>query len=98
VRRREFIAFLSCTAIAGPGAAIAQSVPKVVRLGTLTPTMPLDEKTAFGSILLKELDRQGYSLGKNLSLDARAAAGDVRKLPKHWQVNDKMKAQGRNNS
>jgi putative tryptophan/tyrosine transport system substrate-binding protein len=79
--RREFITLLTSTAIAGPGVAIAQSVPKVFRLGTLTPTMPLDEKSAFGSILLKELDRQGYSLGKNLSLDARAAVGDVRKLP-----------------
>jgi putative tryptophan/tyrosine transport system substrate-binding protein len=81
MRRREFITLLISTAIAGPGVAIAQSVPKVFRLGTLSPTLPLDEKSAFGSILLKELDRQGYSLGKNLSLDARAAAGDVRKLP-----------------
>lgn len=81
MRRREFITLLTSTAIVGPGVAIAQSVPKVFRLGTLTPTMPLDEKSAFGSILLKELDRQGYSLGKNLSLDARAAVGDVKRLP-----------------
>ena len=81
MRRREFITLLTSTAIVGPGVAIAQSVPKAFRLGTLTPTMPLDEKSAFGSILLKELDRQGYSLGKNLSLDARAAVGDVKRLP-----------------
>lgn len=81
MRRRQFITLLTGAAIAGPGSAIAQPGAKVFRLGTLTPTMPFDEKTAFGSILLKGLERHGYSLGKNLSLDARAAAGDVRKLP-----------------
>ena len=81
MRRREFIALLTSAAIARPRAATAQSAQKVFRLGTLTASTPLDEKSAFGSILLKELDRRGYSLGKNLSLDARAAAGDVKRLP-----------------
>jgi putative tryptophan/tyrosine transport system substrate-binding protein len=81
MRRREFIALLTSAAIARPLAATAQSAQKVFRLGTLSPSVLLDEKNAFGSILLKALDRQGYSLGKNLSLDARAAAGDMRRLP-----------------
>jgi hypothetical protein len=58
------------------------SVPKVVRLGTHSPTMPLDEKTAFGSILLKELETAGlFARQESVVGCARAAAGDVRKGP-----------------
>ena len=80
MRRREFIKLLTSAAIAGPRAAIAQSSSKVFRLGTLTPGAPLDEKTPLGSILLKALEQHGYTLGKNLSLEARGAGGQVSKL------------------
>jgi hypothetical protein len=36
MRRREFIALLTGAAVVGPPAALAQSPPKVFRLGTLT--------------------------------------------------------------
>jgi putative tryptophan/tyrosine transport system substrate-binding protein len=77
MRRRDFISFLTGAAIAGPSAAIAQTSSKVFHLGTLTPGLPLDEKTPLGSILLKGLEQQGYVLGKNLMLEARGAAGQV---------------------
>ena len=80
MRRREFIALLSGAAIAGPRAAIAQSSSKVFRLGTLTPGAPLDEKNPLGAILLKAMEQHGYTLGKNLSLEARGAGGQVSKL------------------
>jgi putative ABC transport system substrate-binding protein len=80
MRRRDFISFLTGAAIAGPPAAIAQTSSKVFRLGTLTPGAPLDEKTPLGAIMLKGLEQQGYTLGKNLSFQARGAAGQVSKL------------------
>jgi putative tryptophan/tyrosine transport system substrate-binding protein len=81
MRRREFIKLLTGTAIIGPRAAIAQTPPKTFHLGTLTPGGLLDEKSPLGSVLLKALQQHGYTLGQNLTLDARGAAGEVAKLP-----------------
>src|SRR6266481_9178892 len=77
MRRRDFISLVTGAAIAGPSAAIAQSSSKVFRLGTLTPGAPLDEKNPLGAILLKAMEQHGYTLGKNLSLEARGAGGQV---------------------
>jgi putative tryptophan/tyrosine transport system substrate-binding protein len=81
MRRREFIKLLSGAAIVWPRAAFAQTPPKTVRLGTLTPGAPLDEKSPLGAVLLKALQQHGYTLGQNLTLEARGAAGEVAKLP-----------------
>ncbi len=80
MRRREFITLLTGAAIASPRAAMAQTPPKVFRLGTLTPGQPLDEKNPLGAILLKALEQHGYALRKNLSLEARGAGSQVSKL------------------
>ncbi len=80
MRRRDFISFLTGAAIAGPRAGFAQTSSKVFRLGTLVPGPPLDEKTPLGMFLLKALEQNGYTLGKNLSLEAHGAAGQVSKL------------------
>jgi putative tryptophan/tyrosine transport system substrate-binding protein len=80
MKRREFLAFLAGTAVTCSRAAIAQTPPKIFRLGTLTPTLPLDEKNPLAAILLKALAQRNYTLGKNLSLQARGAAGQVSKL------------------
>jgi len=80
MRRRDFISLLTGEAIASPRVAMAQTSSKVFRLGTLTPGAPLDEKTPLGTILLKRLEQKGYTLGKNLTFDARGAAGQVDKL------------------
>jgi putative ABC transport system substrate-binding protein len=80
MRRRDFVSLLTGVAIAGPHAAIAQSSSKVFRLGTLSPGAPLDEKTPLGSILLKALEKHGYTLGKNLAFEARGAGGQMSKL------------------
>src|ERR1700694_5359094 len=81
MRRREFIKLLTGATIAGPRAAIAQAPPKVFHLGTLVPGAPLDEKNPLTAILLKALEQHGYTLGKNLTLEARGAGGEVGKLP-----------------
>ena len=81
MRRREFIKLLTGAAIAAPRAAIAQARPKVFHLGMLAPGAPLDEKNPLTAILLKALEHHGYTLGKNLTLEARGAAGEVGKLP-----------------
>jgi putative ABC transport system substrate-binding protein len=78
--RRNFIPFLVGALIAAPRIAIAQTSPKVYRVGTLLPGPPLDEKSPLGVILLRKLEQHGYTLGKNLAFEARGAAGQVSKL------------------
>jgi len=80
MKRREFITLLGGAAIAAPHVALAQS-EKVYRLGSLTPGMPVADKSPLGAVLLKGLEQRGYVVGKNLIYDARGAAGQVSKLP-----------------
>jgi putative ABC transport system substrate-binding protein len=80
MRRRDFICFLTGAALARPRAAIADTPSKVFRLATLTPGAPLNEETPLGATLLKGLEQHNYTLGKNLSFEARGAAGHVSKL------------------
>jgi putative ABC transport system substrate-binding protein len=80
MRRREFLTLLTGAMMSGPHTAGAQSL-KTYRLGSLTPGAPLDEKSPLGSVLLKALEQRGFSVGKNLTYDARAAGGKVAKLP-----------------
>jgi putative ABC transport system substrate-binding protein len=91
LRRRNFVSLLAGAAFARPGTASAQSSSKVFRLGALTPTAPRDEKTPLGRMLLKALELHGYSLGKNLSFEARGAGGQVSRLP---ELVREMKADG----
>jgi putative ABC transport system substrate-binding protein len=81
MRRRDFMTLCAGAAIAGPDAALAQSTSRVYRLGTLGPGGPIGEKSPFGITLLQSLEQRGYALGKNLVFDARAAMGQMSKLP-----------------
>ena len=80
MRRREVLQLLAGAATALPCGAVAQTPAKIYRLGTLTPGPALDEMSPLGAILVKALEQRGYTLGKNLSLEARGAAGQVGKL------------------
>jgi putative tryptophan/tyrosine transport system substrate-binding protein len=82
MQRREFIALLSGAALAGPRAAIGQTSAKVYHLGTLTPGLPRDEKSPEGMTLVRVLAERGYTLGKNLTFDARGARGQISELPR----------------
>ncbi len=73
MQRREFMALLTGAALGGPRVAFAQSPSKVYRLGTLNAVAPINEKSQNGATPLHVLEQRGYVLGKNLSLDARAA-------------------------
>ena len=80
MQRREFMRFLGHAAacsVSWPLTASAQTT-STYRLGTLGPRDPFDEKSPFGSILVRVLGQQGYTLGKNMALDARGAKGDMR--------------------
>ena len=80
MRRREFVKLLAGAAMAAPRTAFAQS-QKMYRLGSLTPGIPVGDKSPLGVVLLKGLEQRGYTVGKNLIYDARGAAGQVGKLP-----------------
>jgi putative ABC transport system substrate-binding protein len=91
MQRREFIALLGSTAassVSWSPPASAQTT-SVYRLGTLGPRDPFDDKSPFGSILVRVLAQRGYTLGQNLTLDARGAKGDMHRVP---QLLQEMKA------
>jgi putative ABC transport system substrate-binding protein len=91
MQRREFITFLGSAAassVSWPRTASAQTT-SIYRLGTLGPRDPFDDKSPFGSILIRVLAQRGYTLGQNLAFDARGAMGDMRRVP---QVLQEMKA------
>jgi putative ABC transport system substrate-binding protein len=80
MKRRDFIALLAGATIAAPRGARAQP-SKTYRLGSLTPGMPIADKSPLGVALLKGLEQRGFIAGKNLTYDARGAAGQNAKLP-----------------
>jgi putative tryptophan/tyrosine transport system substrate-binding protein len=92
MQRRDFIALVSGSAIAcisRPLGASAQATSKIYRLGTIGPRDPFDDKSPFGSILVRVLAERGYMLGQNLTLDARGAKGDMHRVS---QLLNEMKA------
>jgi putative tryptophan/tyrosine transport system substrate-binding protein len=81
MRRRDFVALLTGAAVAGPRAALAQSPPKVFRLGTLTVGPPIPPTQGTGKMLIDGLAQRGFKLGDNLAYEARGAAGKVAQSP-----------------
>jgi putative ABC transport system substrate-binding protein len=84
MKRRDFIALVGGSGISfvfGSLNASAQTTSKVFRLGTIGPRDPFDDKSPFGSILVRVLAEHGYRLGQNLVLDARGANGDMHRVP-----------------
>jgi putative ABC transport system substrate-binding protein len=92
MRRREFmgaLGSLAATAVLGSRSGLAQSQGpdpgRVYRLGTFHPVAPMTEATPFGKIIVKVLAQHGYTLGQNLTLDARSSMGDNAKIPASMQ-------------
>ena len=83
MRRREFVRLLTGSAVFGPCTVLAQQPSRIYRLGSLNTAGPLNEANPNGKILLAALAQRGYSLGRNLSYDARGAMGDVAKIRQH---------------
>ena len=84
MRRREFITLLAGAALIEPSTAIAQT-RKVYRLGTLTAGPPMSPASGDGAVLIGALMQRGYTLGQNLTYEARGAAGKLSQMPQQMQ-------------
>ena len=91
MKRRAFVAVLGSAAIAAPRIVKAQTSTRAYRLGTLTPGLPLAADGANAKVLLSTLAQDGYTLGHNLTYEARASGGQNARLP---QLLQNFKASG----
>ena len=80
MKRREFLGLLGGAALLAPPAA-AQTPDRIFHLGTLTPVVPMTEDSPFGKIVVNALAQRGYTIGQNLTWDARGSMGDIAKIP-----------------
>jgi putative tryptophan/tyrosine transport system substrate-binding protein len=76
LKRREFIMRLGGAAVAWPLAASAQG-ERVRRIGVLTPGGDGPEQRARIEAFQQALEPLGWTVGRNLKIDARWAAGDA---------------------
>jgi putative ABC transport system substrate-binding protein len=84
MQRREFILALSGAAVAWPLAARAQQPDRVRRIGVLMPTAADDpEFQARLTAFLQELQRLGWTDGRNVRIDIRWGVGDADRIRKH---------------
>jgi putative tryptophan/tyrosine transport system substrate-binding protein len=91
MKRREFLGLLGGAALTAPRMAAAQTQGRIFHLGTMTPVAPMAEGSPFGKIVVKALAQRGYSIGQNLSWDARGSMGDLAKIP---AMLDELKSRG----
>ena len=80
--RREFIMLLGGAAVAWPCVVIAQTPSKVYRVGLLSAAAPVSDASPYGVALLRGLAQHGYTLGRNLEFERRAAEGHIDRLPR----------------
>ena len=77
MRRREFLNLAGSAAV-WPVAAYAQQPERQKRIGVLTGIAGTDTQTkARLSAFLEELQRLGWTEGRNIKMDIRGAAGDI---------------------
>ena len=87
MRRRDFITLLSGAAATWPLAARAQQSERVRRIGVLTPTSSDNPgQHARFEAFRNSLEALGWSVGRNLQIDVRWAAGDVDLLRRMRQL------------
>jgi putative ABC transport system substrate-binding protein len=82
VRRREFITLLGGAAAAWP--LVAESQQSMRRVGVLLPARSddVDFQARVGAFL-QGLQQSGWSIGRNLRVDTRWAAGDADEIRRH---------------
>jgi ABC-type uncharacterized transport system substrate-binding protein len=84
MRRRDFIKAISCSAAAWSLVARAQEGERVRRMGMLTGIAGEDVQTkARIAAFLEELQKFGWTEGRNLRVDTRASAGNPASMRKH---------------
>jgi putative ABC transport system substrate-binding protein len=81
MRRREFITLLGGAAAAWPLGAQAQQSEKVRRIGVLMPLAESDQEARIlVTTFVKGLEERGWTVGRNVSIDYRWAAGDAQRI------------------
>jgi ABC-type uncharacterized transport system substrate-binding protein len=81
MRRREFMALLGGAAVAWPLSARAQQSERVRRIGVLMPLAEDDqEASALVATFVNGLREQGWTVGRNVSIEYRWAAGDAQRI------------------
>ena len=77
MRRREFISLVGTAVAAWPVVTRAQQYGQIRRIGVLMNIAENDPQSALWvSALVRGLEEQGWSLGKNVQIDYRWAGGD----------------------
>jgi len=79
IGRRDFMRLSAGAALATPLAARAEE--RSYRLVTFSSAGPVTADSPSGVVLLRELRQRGYTLGQNLSYDARSVNGQLDQLP-----------------
>jgi ABC transporter substrate binding protein len=81
MKRREFIRLLGGAAAAWPLAARAQQAERMRRIGVLYILGPDDQEAHLRSTVFeRSLQQLGWTVGRNLQIDYRLAAGDPDRL------------------
>ena len=84
ITRREFITLLGGAATAWPLAARAQQLDRMRRIGVLIPLAAHDpESQARSAAFLRGLSESGWTVGRNVQIDFRWAAGDADNIRKY---------------
>src|SRR6516162_1650759 len=78
MRRRDFITFVG-GAVAMPLVVRAQQSERPRRIGVLQPFAKDSPESARIAAFVQELERLGWTDGRNLQIDYRWATGDLRK-------------------
>src|SRR5262249_22821823 len=84
IKRRDFITLLGGAAVAWPVAGRAQQGERMRRIGVLMNTAADDpESQARNAAFLQGLQELGWTVGRNVRIDYRWAAGDTDRLRRH---------------
>src|SRR5579864_8056506 len=81
MRRREILRSIGVAVAAWPLVARAQNPSKVYRIGLLSSTAPISEKSPLGAALIRDLSELGYQPTKNFVFESRGAEGHLERLP-----------------
>jgi len=86
MRRREFISLIGGAVAAWPLIARAQQPERMRRIGVLLNTAEHDPQTAVRvAALVRGLEEQGWTLGRNIQIEYRWGAGDSNLYRKYAQ-------------
>ena len=80
MKRRSFFGLLASAAVISPLSAWGQQ-PRNVRVGFLTPGPPLAQTDGRLAAMMTGLAEHGFIAGRNLTIDQRAARGQIHDLP-----------------